>query len=192
MMRDGEYSMGSDHDYDIPSMSYDRLYDRAEHELDRQAAEFSKEIANLNITIKSLRDLVAQQAQRADEAVARAEKFDADALPRRQKVKDLEARLDAEKARADAAELKVSQLQSELSEFQFENGGILSSLAEQTRLANAALARESRLREALEGTVSWIKFLGDNGDAGCFEAEELDEVKKARAALSATPGEGEK
>jgi predicted nucleic acid-binding Zn-ribbon protein len=194
MMRDGEYSMGSDHDYDIPSMSYDRLYDRAEHELDRQAAEFSKEIANLNITIKSLRDLVAQQAQRADEAVARAEKFDADALPRRQKVKDLEARLDAEKARADAAELKVSQLQSELSEFQFENGGILSSLAEQTRLANAALARESRLREALEDAEATLDAI-ESGRGGCNQhwcAETAMGQRARRAALSAPPGEGVK
>jgi uncharacterized coiled-coil protein SlyX len=44
----------------------DYVEDRANRELDRQAAEFSKEIANLNITIKSLRDLLAEQAKRAD------------------------------------------------------------------------------------------------------------------------------
>jgi hypothetical protein len=108
-----------------------------------------------------LRDLLAQQAARADEWIIKYNAACAErgswrdqnycaiaeaAAHQRARYKLTEER-DAEMARADAAEAEVSRLQSELSEFQFDNGGILSSLAEQTRRADAALAQVTRYNE---------------------------------------------
>lgn len=52
-------------DYDAKDYRVD--LELAEREIDRQAVMFSKEIANLKIKIEGLRDLLAQQAARADE-----------------------------------------------------------------------------------------------------------------------------
>jgi uncharacterized coiled-coil protein SlyX len=110
--------------------------------------------------IADLRDLLAQQAARADGLQAEVDAL-TDKLIKSGNAKadakedaaDLRALLAQQAARADAAELKVSQLQSELSEFQFDNGGILSSLAAQTRRADAEKARADQLEKGYRRNV---------------------------------------
>ena len=52
---------------------------------------------------------------------------------------------------------------------------------------NAALRqRIAELEEALKGTMQWIKETADSGDAGFFEAEDVAEYVRARAALEST------